>query len=80
VVREIVGEPVGDRLDVDTPAGVVSTWTGEHDGKLAVAVTRTSRTLAEATLLLPDHEATRTALATAGSRRHDEGACEEVAS
>jgi 2-methylaconitate cis-trans-isomerase PrpF len=80
VVREIVGEPGGDRLDLETPAGVVRTWTGEHDGKLAVAVTRTTRTLAEATLLLPDHETPRAALVTAGSRRHDEGACEEVAS
>lgn len=79
VAREIVGKQGGDRLDLSTPAGVVSTWTGEHDGKLAVAVTRTTRILAEATLLLPNHEPPPTALVSAGSRRHD-GACEEVAS
>lgn len=79
VVGEIAGDPGGDRLDLSTPAGVVSTWTGEHDGKLAVAVTRTTRMLAEATLMLPDLEPPPGALVSSGSRRHD-GACEEVAS
>ena len=41
-----------------TPAGVVTTWTGEHSGAPFVRVLRTTRRLAEATLILPDREVT----------------------
>ncbi len=41
------------RLRLSTPAGVVTTSTGELGGKPSVAVVRTARRLAEASLLLP---------------------------
>lgn len=79
IVQSMVGEPAGDRFDIDTPAGIVSTWTGEHEGRLAVAVTRTARRLAEAILLLPDDEPPAMDLVTADHKRHDDTAAEEVA-
>jgi 2-methylaconitate cis-trans-isomerase PrpF len=79
VVHRMVGDLAGDRFDLDTPAGVVSTWTGEHDGRPAVAVTRTARRLAEAVLLLPDDKLPPVDLVTADANRHDETAAEEVA-
>jgi 2-methylaconitate isomerase len=45
-----------DAVRMSTPAGVVTTWTGEHEGRVAVGVLRTARRLADAVLNLPDHE------------------------
>ncbi|MFC7328269.1 PrpF domain-containing protein [Marinactinospora rubrisoli] len=56
VVSHLVGTRTDDDLRLATPAGTVATRTGEHDGRLAVAVTRTVRRLAEASLVLPDAE------------------------
>lgn len=53
VVAKMVDLPDGDALTFDTPAGVVTTWTGEHEGRPTVAVTRTARTIAEAKLMIP---------------------------
>ncbi len=77
VVSGLTGTDVPERLDLATPAGVVSTWTGEHEGQVAVAVTRTARTLAEATLLLPRSEAP---FDHTEPRRHLDTSREEAAS
>jgi 2-methylaconitate cis-trans-isomerase PrpF len=44
---------VRDEFDISTPAGVVTTWTGEHDGESVVGAVRSYRRLAQATLPLP---------------------------
>ena len=44
---------VPDEFDISTPAGVVTTWTGEHDGESVVGAVRSYRRLAQATLPLP---------------------------
>ncbi len=80
VVHEIVEGLETDQLALATPAGVVTTWTGEHDGEVAVAVTRTARTLAEATLVLPNPQTATAALLRGESGGHDAVVCEEVAS
>ncbi|MFD5827188.1 PrpF domain-containing protein [Lentzea sp. NPDC060358] len=41
-------------LRLDTPAGVVTTRAGTRDGLLAIGVTRTTRRIGDATLVLPD--------------------------
>jgi 2-methylaconitate cis-trans-isomerase PrpF len=46
----------GSEVRIMTPAGLVTTWTGEHDGRVSVGVLRTARRLAEATLVLPEDE------------------------
>ena len=48
----------GEEFRMATPAGIVTTWTGEHSGAPFVSVLRTTRRLAEATLILPDREVT----------------------
>ncbi len=44
---------VQDEFDISTPAGVVTTWSGEHDGESVVGAVRSYRRLAQATLPLP---------------------------
>ena len=44
---------VPDEFDISTPAGVVTTWSGEHDGESVVGAVRSYRRLAQATLPLP---------------------------
>ena len=44
---------VRDEFDISTPAGVVTTWSGEHDGESVVGAVRSYRRLAQATLPLP---------------------------
>jgi 2-methylaconitate cis-trans-isomerase PrpF len=48
----------GEEFRMATPAGVVTTWTGEHSGAPFVRVLRTTRRLAEAALILPDRDVT----------------------
>ncbi|MGZ3145164.1 PrpF domain-containing protein [Lentzea chajnantorensis] len=43
-------------LRLDTPAGVVTTRADTRDGQLAIGVTRTTRRIGDATLVLPDDE------------------------
>lgn len=51
------GGPVtGEQVRMMTPAGLVTTWTGEYEGLVSVGVMRTTRRLAEATLILPDED------------------------
>jgi 2-methylaconitate cis-trans-isomerase PrpF len=57
VIAQLTGRAVTkDAVRMSTPAGVVTTWTGEHDGRVAVGVLRTARRLADAVLNLPDPE------------------------
>ena len=53
VVADHVSPDGNGRLRLDTPSGVVATFSGELDGAPAVAVTRTARRLADALLALP---------------------------
>ncbi|MFC3995608.1 PrpF domain-containing protein [Nocardiopsis sediminis] len=80
VIDRLAGTASGAELRLATPAGTVTTRTGEHEGRLAVAVTRTTRRLAEATLVLPEAESPQETLVTSGEPRHDDhSAPEEVA-
>ncbi len=56
VISQRIAELTGEEFRMSTPAGVVTSWTREYAGAPAVAVLRTTRLLAEATLPLPDHE------------------------
>jgi 2-methylaconitate cis-trans-isomerase PrpF len=56
VVAHVAGAVSGEALRMSTPAGVVTTWTGAHEGRLSVGVLRTTRRLADALLHLPDLE------------------------
>jgi 2-methylaconitate cis-trans-isomerase PrpF len=68
VIGQHGGAITGDEVRMMTPAGLVTTWTGEHDGQIAVGVLRTARRLAEATLILPDEDLhSDTTLTTAAS-------------
>lgn len=54
VVHDLAGpRRRSDEFDISTPAGIVTTWTGEHDGHPVVGAVRSYRRLAEATLFLP---------------------------
>lgn len=52
-------------LRLDTPAGVVTTRAGTRDGRFAIGVTRTTRRIGDATLVLPDDEPTTPTAASA---------------
>ena len=65
VIAQRMPALTGEEFRMATPAGVVTTWTGEHSGAPFVRVLRTTRRLAEATLILPDREVT-----PAGSSQH----------
>jgi 2-methylaconitate cis-trans-isomerase PrpF len=56
VIGQHGGAITGEQVRMMTPAGLVTTWTGEHDGQVAVGVLRTARRLAEATLILPEQK------------------------
>ncbi len=54
IVHDLAGpRRVQDEFDISTPAGVVTTWTSEHDGESVVGAVRSYRRLAQATLPLP---------------------------
>jgi 2-methylaconitate isomerase len=54
VIGQQIGAASGDQVRMSTPAGVVMTRIGEYDGQVAIGVLRTTRRLAEASLVLPD--------------------------
>ena len=57
-----------------TPAGVIETWSEDHDGTLLVGADRTARTIATATIHLPEAPAAATMSAagtTARGAHHD---------
>jgi 2-methylaconitate isomerase len=57
VIGQQIGAVTGDQVRMSTPAGVVTTRLGQYNGQAAIGVLRTTRRLAEATLVLP-HETT----------------------
>lgn len=56
VLDDLVGVSLPGEFRLQTPVGVVTTWSGPIDGVLAVAVMRTARTIADARLKLPDDQ------------------------
>jgi 2-methylaconitate isomerase len=56
VIAQRMPALTGEEFRMATPAGIVTTWTGEHSGAPFVRVLRTTRRLAEATLVLPDRD------------------------
>lgn len=54
VVHQLAGPArSADEFDIASPAGVVTTWSGEHEGEPVVGAVRSYRRLARATLPLP---------------------------
>ena len=54
VLHTITGGTPGTTLRLRTPAGVIETWSEEHDGTLLVGVDRTARTIATTIIHLPE--------------------------
>lgn len=54
VLSDITGATPRATLRLRTPAGVIETWSEERDGSLLVGVDRTARTIASATIHLPE--------------------------
>lgn len=54
VLGDITGTTPHATLRLRTPAGVIETWSEERDGSLLVGVDRTARTIASATIHLPE--------------------------
>ncbi len=81
VIAQRMPALTGEEFRMATPAGIVTTWTGEHSGAPFVRVLRTTRRLAEATLVLPDRDVVSAAaagadpstLAHSGAQRTHEG-------
>jgi hypothetical protein len=67
VLHGITGGAVGETLWLRTPAGVVETWSEENDGTLLVGADRTARTIATATIHLPEASGTAVAASSAGA-------------
>ncbi len=64
VIAQRMPALTGEEFRMATPAGIVTTRTGEHFGAPFVSVLRTTRRLAEATLILPDRDVTPPAAAS----------------
>ncbi|MEV7662083.1 PrpF domain-containing protein [Paenarthrobacter sp. NPDC089316] len=54
VLNAATGNGVGAVLKLRTPAGVIETWTDEHEGSILVGVDRTARTIATSIIHLPE--------------------------
>lgn len=54
LLGDITGGTASPTLRLRTPAGVIETWSEERDGSLLVGVDRTARTIATATIHLPE--------------------------
>jgi 2-methylaconitate cis-trans-isomerase PrpF len=67
VLHAITGGTAGTTLRLRTPAGVIETWSEEHNGSLLVGVDRTARTIATTIIHLPEVSASSTAAALAGA-------------
>ena len=69
VLRTITGGTAGSTLRLRTPAGVIETWSEEHDGTLLVGVDRTARTIATTIIHLPEALGSAVAASLAGATR-----------
>jgi 2-methylaconitate cis-trans-isomerase PrpF len=67
VLHTITGDTVGTILRLRTPAGVIETWTEEHDGSPLVGVDRTARTIATTIIHLPEASGSAAAASLAGA-------------
>jgi 2-methylaconitate cis-trans-isomerase PrpF len=57
----------GDTLKLRTPAGVIETWTEDHDGTMLVGVDRTARTIATTIIHVPEALGTAAEASLAGA-------------
>lgn len=69
VLHTITGDSLGSTLRLRTPAGVIETWSEEHDGTLLVGVDRTARTIATTIIHLPEVPGSPVAASLAGATR-----------
>ncbi|MGN7150807.1 PrpF domain-containing protein [Arthrobacter sp. SAFR-179] len=67
VLHAITGRHLGAALRLRTPAGVIETWTEDHDGSLLVGVDRTARTIATTIIHLPEVSGSAAAAALVGA-------------
>jgi 2-methylaconitate cis-trans-isomerase PrpF len=67
VLHEIAGQFLESTLWLRTPAGVIETWSEEHEGTLLVGADRTARTIATATIHLPETAGAHAAVSAAGT-------------
>ncbi|MBT2596263.1 PrpF domain-containing protein [Arthrobacter sp. ISL-72] len=67
ILHTITGEALGTTLRLRTPAGVIETWSEEHDGNLLVGVDRTARTIATTIIHLPEVAGSTVAASFAGA-------------
>jgi 2-methylaconitate cis-trans-isomerase PrpF len=67
VMHALTGGTVGATLRLRTPAGVIETWSEEHNGSLLVGVDRTARTIATTIIHLPEVAGSPAAAALAGA-------------
>lgn len=67
VLHAITGDALGATLRLRTPAGVIETWTEDHNGSLLVGVDRTARTIATTIIHLPEVSGSAAAAALAGA-------------
>lgn len=69
VLHSITGDAPGSTLRLRTPAGVIETWSQEHNGTLLVGVDRTARTIATTIIHLPEVPGSAVAASLAGAIR-----------
>ncbi|BCW72987.1 PrpF domain-containing protein [Arthrobacter sp. NicSoilB8] len=69
VMHTFTGDTPRSTLRLRTPAGVIETWSEEHDGTVLVGVDRTARTIATTTIHLPEVPGSAVAAALAGATR-----------
>jgi hypothetical protein len=69
VLHTITGDSLRSTLRLRTPAGVIETWSEEHDGTLLVGVDRTARTIATTIIHLPEVPGSAVAASLAGATR-----------
>ena len=67
VLHAMTGSGLGATLKLRTPAGVIETWTEDHDGALLVGVDRTARTIATTIIHLPEALGTAAEATLAGA-------------
>jgi 2-methylaconitate cis-trans-isomerase PrpF len=67
IMHALTGGTVGATLRLRTPAGVIETWSEEHNGSLLVGVDRTARTIATTIIHLPEVAGSPAAAALAGA-------------
>lgn len=70
VLHDLIGPVSPGEFRLESPVGVVSTWAGDIDGALSIAVMRTARTIADALLTLPEDRPREAAFVGTGTDTH----------